>query len=104
MPTRPVTPCFVPLCPNRAVYRGRCAVHMRRAEHMRGTAAERGYDAAWRTVRAAVLAEQPTCVVCGALAEVVHHVDGDSRDNDRRNLLALCRDCHERAHGRGRGR
>ena len=45
-----------------------------------------------------------TCEVCGSLAQDVHHIvgkgmGGRSRDDRDNNLIALCRPCHESAHG-----
>ncbi len=51
MPWAPRSPCQEPRCPHRAVHRGRCAIHRRSDE-------QRGYGREWRTVRAAVRAEQ----------------------------------------------
>ena len=44
----------------------------RPAEH-RGSAAARGYDAAWRKARAAQLRGEPLCRFCGDLATVADH-------------------------------
>ena len=35
---------------------------------------------------------------CGRIAEEVHHVNGDRRDNRERNLLPLAKCCHLRLH------
>jgi len=61
MPTRPATPCRTPRCPAIAGPRGLCAGHARDYERRRGTAAERGYDAAWRELRRFILARDPIC-------------------------------------------
>lgn len=57
--------------------------------------------AAWRKLRALVLAEQPLCPECkerGILepATEVHHMDDDPTNNDRGNLVGLCKPCHTR--------
>lgn len=57
--------------------------------------------AAWRKLRALVLAEQPLCPECnerGILepATEVHHIDDDPTNNDRSNLVGLCKPCHTR--------
>lgn len=57
--------------------------------------------AAWRKLRAVVLAEQPLCPDCHAagvlrLALDVDHADGDPTNNDRSNLIGRCRPCHSR--------
>ena len=56
---------------------------------------------AWRRLRAAVLAEQPLCVICAAqgrtaAATDVDHRDNDPTNNDRDNLQGLCHECHSR--------
>ena len=40
------------------------------------------------------------CLVCGAKAVDIHHINGrtGSLMNDPCNLIALCRNCHIRAH------
>lgn len=68
MPTRPASPCSFPLCPMASVSHGRCAQHQRedrqRFDQHRGTAAQRGYDAEWKRVRAWHLHDNPWCVTC----------------------------------------
>ena len=53
---------------------------------------------AWRTLRAAVLREQPLCAVsgCHEWAVDVDHIDNDPTNNDRDNLAGLCHGCHSR--------
>ncbi|WP_110647554.1 HNH endonuclease [Salinicola peritrichatus] len=72
-------------------------------------------SAAWRKLRAQVLAEEPLCRQCVALGIVtpatdVDHIDnaeGDyTDDNSRENLQPLCHECHSRktmAETQGRG-
>lgn len=55
--------------------------------------------AAWRRLRARVLADQPLCVHCertGAVtpATEVDHVDNDPANNRRENLQGLCASHH----------
>jgi hypothetical protein len=39
------------------------------------------------------------CQVCGEPSNIqVHHRDGDRTNNELKNLLPLCRDCHYRVH------
>lgn len=57
--------------------------------------------AAWRRLRALVLAEQPTCAECAKhgwieMATDVDHADNDPSNNDRSNLVGLCHSCHSR--------
>ena len=58
-------------------------------------------NAAWRRLRAIVLAEQPLCPECGArgiveAATQVHHSNDDANDNSRENLVGLCASCHSK--------
>jgi len=40
------------------------------------------------------------CEACGKPAVEIHHIHGRGKGNDViENLMALCRKCHERAHG-----
>lgn len=48
--------------------------------------------------------EEVVCEVCGAVAVDIHHVEpkgigGSKLKDGAENLIALCRECHERAHG-----
>ncbi|MGI4945841.1 MAG: HNH endonuclease [Janthinobacterium lividum] len=69
----------------------------------RGSSTSRGYDGAWRKVRAAKLAEEPLCRMCMAQGRVteateVHHEQPISLRRDLRltpsNLIPLCHPCH----------
>ncbi|NEX63453.1 HNH endonuclease [Noviherbaspirillum sp. 17J57-3] len=56
---------------------------------------------AWRKLRALVLAEQPLCADCERCgwttpANEVDHADNDPTNNERSNLIGLCRPCHSR--------
>lgn len=55
--------------------------------------------AAWRKLRARVLAEQPMCADCYSagrmtLATDVDHADNDPANNELSNLVGLCHACH----------
>lgn len=40
------------------------------------------------------------CEACGNQANDIHHINGRGKEKDViNNLMALCRKCHERAHG-----
>ena len=62
----------------------------------------------WRRLRRYQLARQPLCERCLAVnlvrpAEVCHHVERHGGDRAKfylGKLESLCRDCHEREHGR----
>ena len=68
---------------------------------------ERGYGRSWQKTRKAYLSRNPICEEClskgrTTAANTVHHIieidNGGTNHFD--NLMALCRDCHERIHGR----
>lgn len=57
--------------------------------------------APWRRLRAAVLAEHPLCQLCKRQGRItpateVDHVDNDPSNNDRENLMSICKPCHSR--------
>lgn len=62
----------------------------------------------WKQVRGRVIRRDgKTCQHCGGRATQVHHTkytkahrQGDFRKQPTRNLIALCKSCHEKAHGR----
>ena len=114
MPSRPPTTCRRPGCPG-LVHDGTCSVCGPRrrplqVEHdeRRGTAAERGYDAAWQRLRERYLREHPLCVACLAQGHVrtatdVDHITARRRggSDDDSNLQALCHSCHSAKTARG---
>ena len=121
MPDAPLKVCRWPGCHELTRDRsGYCEAHKGRAEERRkqqvrqwsrdrGNTSARGYDAEWRKVRADFLREHPLCADCLArgivrAATVVHHLcaiaERPELRLESRNLLALCRDCHELRHGR----
>jgi 5-methylcytosine-specific restriction endonuclease McrA len=40
----------------------------------------------------------PACFHCGKVPADVHHLNEDTTDNSKENLLALCRSCHVAYH------
>ena len=95
MPFRP--PIHQPL---HATTAGRKAAH----DRWRGSAASRGYDAAWRKLRASKLAADPLCAWCLAegiltAANTVDHIEPISERPDLRmvwsNLRSGCKPCHD---------
>ncbi len=86
---------------------GFCATHRKEVsiqyELTREKAVKRGYDTRWRKVRKMTLGHQPMCrgPLCngeGSFAELVHHVDRNSKNNQSTNLLSVCTRCHEKIH------
>jgi 5-methylcytosine-specific restriction endonuclease McrA len=99
-------PCFtcgVPtrgksLCPDHAEVRAQQqATRANARTHTLSTKA-RGYDAAWRRMRALVLANSRECFWCGACATTVDHVVPISQDPsprlDLENLVPACQPCN----------
>lgn len=98
---------------------GYCLEHRARArrpydralDEKRGSARERGYDTKWDKFREWFM-QQPgnqychRCFKQGEIvkAEVVHHIIPVSERPDLRlvssNCQSLCRECHEKVHGR----
>lgn len=87
------------------IYCADCSKARHRAKHLKyGTAAQRGYDAQWRSARAAIMNRaRYLCEHGGCLlpAKEVHHVvplsDGGPRLKAT-NLIALCEEHHRAAH------
>ena len=117
MPDAPLKVCRWPGCHELTRDRsGYCPDHQSKAEERRkqrsrdrGNTTARGYGREWQRLRAAYLREHPLCADCLARgivrpATVVHHLcaiaDRPDLRLESRNLLGLCRDCHELRHGR----
>lgn len=67
-------------------------------------ARQRGYTTTWEKVRKLKMQDAPLCEQCLTLhrtrpAMLVHHKDGNPRNNDMTNLMSLCRNCHDEIHG-----
>jgi 5-methylcytosine-specific restriction protein A len=102
------------LCPSAGctgLYDGKtCTVCGVANKENRKNARQRGYDYQWEKYRKYFLSQFPLCQVCKKKgnvtpATVVHHiVPVTSHDDvlfyDQENHMAVCRDCHERIHGR----
>jgi 5-methylcytosine-specific restriction protein A len=115
MARRPPRACRKPGCPGLTWDRsGYCEEHMDLERQRRRTAdanrpgpRERGYDTLWDRFRDWFL-RQPgnqVCALCKKnMSRVVHHiVPVEERPDlrlDPKNCQALCRECHERLHGR----
>lgn len=89
--------CNVHGCPTLTDGAPRCDTHTRAADRARGTAAQRGYNAAHRRFRDAVLARDPWCRLCRTAPSTV----ADHYPLDRRELQARGLDPNDPTHGRG---
>src|SRR5262249_29879158 len=99
MPMIPATPCAFPGCPELRP----CPAHSRHGD--RGSAASRGYDAAWKRLRRIILARDPLCKECvkrGVYEQstdvdhIVRIADAPHRRLDLTNLQGLCHRCHSK--------
>lgn len=112
MPKRPKRPCRYPGCPNLCKSGTYCPEHSAGSpDRLRGSAAERGYDAKWRRARKRFLQRHPLCANClsrGVLtpATVVDHIVPHRGDRalfwDENNWQPLCKNCHDQKTGSGR--
>jgi 5-methylcytosine-specific restriction protein A len=103
MPQRAKRPCEQSGC-SALVEFGYCEMHAKPAaqqrERWRGSAASRGYDAAWQRLAAAHKRKHPLCADClkqgrvTAVEEVDHIVPFKGKDDplrlDPKNLQSLC--------------
>jgi 5-methylcytosine-specific restriction protein A len=108
MANKPLRPCNKHGCPNLTKDRY-CEQHKPKDEHKRydnhrGTAAQRGYDSAWRKARLGYLKRHPLCVQCEQLgkltpATVVDHITPHKGDKvlfwDKNNWQPLCKRHHD---------
>lgn len=96
MPHLPLPACRFPRCSGRGSHRGYCAEHAAQCERACGSAAARGYDAAWSKVRAKHLKAYPWCVECGLEATDVDHIVSVKQAPQRRlDLTVLRSHCHQ---------
>lgn len=105
-------PCRTPGCPNHSVFRGQCEqcakIDNKQYDQVRQAEHTTTYDDRWRELSRAYRNQHPTCEMCeerGIITQsvLVHHktpIDDGGGRLDLNNLQALCRDCHERRHGR----
>jgi len=87
-------PCRTPRCPNVAARSGLCRACSRAYERRRGTAAQRGYGAAWRQLRPFILRRDPICQEpgCREPSMEVDHIQPKvlGGTDDPRNLRGTC--------------
>ena len=107
MPTKPPSPCSYPGCPNYAVKNGYCLQCWKEVnknyEKTRETAVQRGYTWRWRKIRVAKLRRNPMCECeeCRGekkIADMVHHIDGNPKNNRPENLMSMHNSHHNRLH------
>lgn len=88
----------------------RCPRCTKTFDDARGTARQRGYDAAWERVRAEFIKMHPTCCVpgCGRPATDVDHIesvaDAPHRRLDPTNLRSMCHSHHSKRTRRDQNR
>ena len=105
MPMAAKLPCRKYGCRYYQTNGGYCDEHqglVKRIDY-REAANKRGYDNNWTKFRAMYLRQHPVCNRCNRPASVPHHVvhlDNGGAKYDEDNLEPLCRECHEREHGR----
>ena len=68
------------------------------------------YPKEFRIMRSKILKEVLNCEVCGKHKKDlkhrwfknfdIHHIDGNKFNNDRKNLMVVCRQCHFKIGGR----
>lgn len=94
MPYKPQPVCSYPACRERAIARGRCALHPRediRTKRENSSSTARGYGYEWQQIRKAHLKQYPYCVVCGELGNQVDHIlplsKGGTNNPDNRQTL-----------------
>lgn len=87
-----------PLCPDHAQAKAAQQATRNNQRTHTLTTKQRGYDAAWRKVRALVLANDRQCFWCGGYATTVDHVLPISSHPELRldldNLVPACRPCN----------
>ena len=105
MPKRTPKSCGRHGCRSYAEQGYYCNEHQPKREDDREPAHMRGYDSNWSKFARMYKRQHPLCARCGHATEVPHHIvalDDGGDKYDESNLEPLCRNCHERHHGRVR--
>jgi len=100
-------PPFLCQCGKTVPHGTRCACQIastrarnKRHDATRPTAAQRGYNGAWRKARMEWLAHYPACAICSGTANTVDHITPHKGDDrlfwDKANWQSLCAPCHNR--------
>ncbi len=101
MPNEPKRHCGKP--GHKAYLGRRCPSCEKERNDLRGTSAQRGYDAEWRKFRLSYLRKFPKCCECDEPATDVDHIIG-LRDGgaklDEENCRAFCHRHHSQRTGR----
>lgn len=109
MPKYPKRPCSFPGCPNLTDGQY-CEKHRKKAQRQydryeRAPDIRRKYGRAWQRIRDSYVREHPLCEQClkeGRLIPVdeVHHIVPVRKGgtHERKNLMSLCRSCHNKIH------
>ena len=72
-------------------YRAKAQKHAKPAESRQTRRAMHTGSKAWRALRESILIRDSyQCAKCGKFGDQVDHKDGDSHNNDPRNLQVLC--------------
>jgi 5-methylcytosine-specific restriction endonuclease McrA len=92
-----ISRCAEPGCPELAVRRGRCAVHLREQQRRRLR------PDGWRAtrLRRRVLRRDRVCRCCAARpSQIAHHVQPIEAggDDSESNVIGLCGECHRAVH------
>jgi 5-methylcytosine-specific restriction protein A len=84
--------CAEPRCPGKTLQGSYCRRHRRDWVGGQPSSAYPG----WTQIRARVLAEEPTCGLCGAPSTEVDHIVALAfgGTHDRLNLRGICHRCH----------
>lgn len=107
MPNKPKHPCVYPGCPETTNQGAYCPLHAKQIkanyEKTRETATARGYDTRWARLRKMTLARHPMCQCSQCkghdkAANLIHHDNGNPKDNREVNLIAYNDNCHNKQH------